>query len=228
MLVLMFCALQASVAQDPFDYVQFSGVVVTGDSLSPLPYTHIIVKSTHRGTISDYYGFFSFVALKGDVIKFSSIGFKDAYYKIPDSLDGHRYSLIQVMQRDTILLNETVVYPWPSQSQFKDAFVNMVIPEDDYDRAMRNLAMAEIRDLAQNMPMDGSMNYRNYMQQTTARLYYAGQLPPNNLLNPFAWSEFIKAWKRGDFKKQRTNETQYYYDGADFIDEPDQNGTSTP
>jgi len=25
---------------------------------------------------------------------------------------------------------------------------------------------------------------------------------PNNLLNPIAWAKFIKAWKRGDFKKK--------------------------
>ena len=51
------------------DLVQFTGVVVTGDSLKPVPYTHIIDRTRNRGTISDYYGYFSFVAQRGDTIE---------------------------------------------------------------------------------------------------------------------------------------------------------------
>ena len=29
------------------------------------------------------------------------------------------------------------------------------------------------------------------------------KLPPQNIFNPFAWAEFIKAWKRGDFKSNQ-------------------------
>ena len=191
--------------------VQFSGVVVTADSLRPLPFSHIIVQGTRRGTVSDYFGFFSFVAEKGDVIVFSSLGFKKAYYRIPDTLSGHRYSLIQVMQKDTILLSETVIYPWPSPAQFKEAFLNLDPPTDDYDRAIRNLTLAELKERGEAMPMDGSMNYRNYINNVSNKLYYAGQLPPNNLLNPIAWSKFIKSWQNGDFSRQKTSETEYYY-----------------
>jgi hypothetical protein len=38
------------------------------------------------------------------------------------------------------------------------------------------------------------------MEEYKSKLYYIGQLPPNNLLNPLAWAEFVKAWKNGDFK----------------------------
>jgi hypothetical protein len=40
------------------------------------------------------------------------------------------------------------------------------------------------------------------MRQASQKLYYSGQIAPQNIFNPFAWSEFIKAWKRGDFKKK--------------------------
>ncbi len=196
--------------EDAGNLVQFSGVVVSADSLRPLAFTHIIIKSSRRGTVSDFFGFFSFVAEKGDIIEFSSVGYKKSFYKIPDSLRGTRYSLIQMMHRDTVWLSETVIYPWPTPDQFKQAFVNTSPPDDDYDRALKNLALAELRERASYMPMDGSMNYRNYIEKTTSRLYYAGQLPPNNLLNPLAWSKFLKAWRNGDFKKQKS-ETEYYY-----------------
>lgn len=182
--------------------VQFSGVVVTGDSLKPVPFTNISVRHKYRGTTADYYGFFSFVALLGDTLDFSSMGFKPAVFIIPDTLTTNRYSLIQLLNHDTVYLSETVIYPWPTPAQFKHAFLNMIIPDDDYERAMKNLSYLEMRERFENMPMDGSMNYRNFIQKQTARLYYAGgQLPPNNLLNPFAWAQFIKAWKEGKFKR---------------------------
>ncbi|MFT3885764.1 MAG: carboxypeptidase-like regulatory domain-containing protein [Flavobacteriales bacterium] len=63
--------------------VQFSGVVVTGDSLEPVPFASIITKGSFRGTISDVYGYFSFVAQPGDTLQFSAVGFKRGEYVIP-------------------------------------------------------------------------------------------------------------------------------------------------
>ncbi|HBG71205.1 MAG: hypothetical protein A2W93_12315 [Bacteroidetes bacterium GWF2_43_63] len=191
--------------------VQFSGVVVSADSLKPLPFTHIIIKNSHRGTMADFFGFFSFVAEKGDIIEFTSVGYKKSFYKIPDSLSGSRYSLIQMMQTDTLLLTETVIYPWPTPDQFKQAFLQTRPPEDDYDRALKNLTLAELKERAAEMPSSGSMNFKNQIDLTTSRLYYAGQLPPNNLLNPLAWSQFIKAWKNGDFKRKDSRDNDYFY-----------------
>lgn len=182
--------------------IQFSGIVVTSDSLKPIPYTNIAIKNTHRGTTADFNGFFSFVALEGEVVIFSAIGFKRIEYKIPDTLSKDRYSLIQALSNDTIMLSETLIHPWPSKEQFKKAFISLRVPDDDYEIAMRNLALEEIKYMIRDYKMDGSMNYRNYIEQQTNKLYYNGQLPPNNLLNPFAWAKFIKAWQNGDFKRK--------------------------
>ncbi|MCH7535779.1 MAG: carboxypeptidase-like regulatory domain-containing protein, partial [Bacteroidetes bacterium] len=181
----------------------FSGVILTSDSLIGIPYAHVLIKGTGRGTISDYNGYFSFVALSGDTIQFSCIGFKDGQYIIPDSLTNNRYSLIQTLEGDTVELNASTVFPWPSKEQFKWAFVNMKIPDDGYEIAMKNLHQEQLREQFENMPMDGSMNYTHFMNAMHSKLYYAGgQLPPNNLLNPFAWAKFIKAWREGVFKKK--------------------------
>lgn len=152
--------------------------------------------------MSDFYGFFSFVAQSKDTIEFSSVGYKKSGFIIPDTLTTNRYSLIQMMTRDTILLQETVIYPWPTKEQFKEAFLNLKIPDDDYDRAMKNLERAEIKERMESIPMDGSGNYKFQMQQYQSRLYYAGQYPSITLLNPIAWAQFIQAWRNGDFKKK--------------------------
>jgi hypothetical protein len=184
------------------DLVQFSGAVVTGDSLHPVAFTHIIDHNTGFGTISDYYGYFSFVARKGDTITFSAIGFKKGKFVIPDTIHNNRYTMFQVMTSDTIYLSETVIYPWPTKEQFKEAFLKLEIPDDDLEIARKNLDRYELYVRAQAMPMDGNMNYRNYIDQTVSKLYYAGQTQPISLLNPFAWAQFIQAWQDGKFKRK--------------------------
>ena len=183
--------------------IQFSGVVVSSDSLKPVPYCNIIDKGTRHGTTSDYFGYFSFVAAKGDIIRFSSVGYKNSEFTIPDTLTSNKYSLIQLMYEDTILLQTAIIYPWPSKEQFAKAFVNTDIPNDDYHRAKANLSRAEMKERMDAIPMDGAMNFQWQQKQYQSKLYYAGQYPPNNLLNPIAWAKFIEAWKKGDFKKKK-------------------------
>ena len=188
--------------QDKGEFVQFSGIVVSEDSLQPVPYCTIIDNQTKRGTTSDYFGYFSFVAKKGDSIIFSSIGYKKNSFSIPDTLTSNKYSLIQIMYSDTIMLKTAVIHPWPSKEQFAKAFVEAEIPNDDYQRAMNNLSRSQLNERMEFTPMDGALNFKWQQQQIQSKLYYAGQYAPNSLLNPFAWAKFIEAWKRGDFKQQ--------------------------
>ena len=205
LLLLGFSLVTAqSNKRKPGDLLQFSGVVVSGDSLQPVPFTAITVKGTYRGTLSDYYGFFSFVAQEGDTIEFSVLGFQKSTYVLPDSLEGSRYSIIQVLNQDTIMLPTTVIYPWPTKEQIYEYFLKAPVPDDDLERARKNLAQETIVDMALTVPMDATMNYRNSMSQYNTRLYNAGQIPMNNLLNPIAWAKFVQAWKKGEFKKKPT------------------------
>lgn len=194
----------AAMSQDSKEgLVQFSGVVVTADSLKPVSFSHIIDKTTGFGTVSDYYGYFSFVAKKNDTIVFSALGFKKSEFIIPDTINDYRYTLFQVMSPDTIFLTETVIYPWPTKDQFKEAFMNLDIPDDDLETARKNLAENELAMRAQELHMDGMANYRHSMDKTISQNYYAGQLQPISILNPFAWAQFIKAWKEGKFKRKK-------------------------
>lgn len=205
-LAMLFAGMTA-LAQDrnklnPQDLIQFSGVVVSADSLQPVPFTNVIIRNARRGTMTDFYGFFSFVAMKGDTIDFQFIGFKTATYVIPDSLDDNHYSMIQVLMRDTIQLKELSIYPWPSKESFNRAFLELEIPNDDMRRAQWNMELATMRELQENLPYDGSMNYKMALQQRQTQLYTAGQFPSITLLNPLAWASFIQAWKDGAFKKK--------------------------
>jgi hypothetical protein len=202
--LLTIITVSSAQTNDNTKLVQFSGVVVTSDSLQPIPFTSLMIKNTYRGTISDYYGFFSFVAKMGDTIEFMALGYKRAYFIIPDTLTDQRCSMIQILKQDTILLKEVVIFPWPTKEQFKEAFIQLHVPDDDLTRAEKNLDQDKLAFIGSTMAMDGSMNFKNYVDQQSTRLYYAGQLPPNNLLNPVAWAKFIQMWQNGAFKKKDT------------------------
>lgn len=203
-ILALFILLSVSVlAQEKDDkLIQFSGVVVSADSLNPVPFATILVKNTSRGTTSDYYGYFSFVAKPNDTLIFSSVGYKKSQFIVFDSLSEDRYSLIQSMEKDTIELDAVNIYPWPTPEQFKDAFLALDVPDDDLEIARKNLSPAVLQEKMASMPMDGSMNFKWQNQQRNSQLYFAGQYRPNNLFNPIAWAKFIQAWKEGQFKRK--------------------------
>lgn len=207
--LLLLCALSMafpalSFAQTPagvpadtsLKIIQFSGLAVDADSLTPLPYVAIIIRNSQRGVYSNLNGYYSIVAQEKDTVDFYALGYHKATFVLPDTFTTDNYTLVQALRIDTILLREAIVYPWPSKDQFKNAFLSADVPADDYERARANLSQAEMVRVAQNVAMDGGGVYNATMQQQTARNYYAGQKPPNNLLNPIAWSRFIQSLQK--------------------------------
>lgn len=182
--------------------IQFSGVVVSADSLQPIPFTNVIIRNARRGTITDFYGFFSFVAMKGDTLDFQFVGFKTNSFIIPDSLVEQHYSIIQVLVRDTINLKEAIVYPWPTKDEFKRAFVELKLSDDDLKRAQRNFELAAMKEIQSQVIYDGGLNYQMAVQQRQTQLYSQGQFRSISLLNPLAWAAFIQSWKDGAYKKK--------------------------
>jgi hypothetical protein len=77
------------------------------------------------------------------------------------------------------------------------------VPDYALTIARQNNNEASRRFLMATMPADGREATARYMRQNAAKLYYSGQVPPMNIFNPAAWSEFIQAWKRGDFRKKQ-------------------------
>lgn len=182
--------------------VQLYGVVMTSDSLVGIPAVSITVKGQNRGTITNDKGVFSIVVLKGDQVTFSSIGYKTIDVNIPTTLQGNQHSIIQLMTTDTIFLPATIIKPRPSKAQFERDFLNTKVPDDEITIARNNNNNATRRLLMTTLPSDGREASNQYLRQSANKLSYAGQVAPMNIFNPFAWNEFIKAWKRGDYKKK--------------------------
>ncbi len=192
-----------ALAQSSSDLVQYSGLLMSSDSLRSLPFAAIYDKKTGRGTYSNEQGFFSFVAQKGDTIVFSYVGFRTKYYVIPLELRDNKFSMIQLLAQDTLNLPITYIKPYPTPEEFKGAFLNLKIPDDDLERARKNLATMNDDQIRMSVPMDGTENANYAMQHYASTYYYKGQLPPQNIFNPLAWGEFFNAWNRGDFKRKK-------------------------
>jgi len=203
--IFLFFAPMTSFAQfEQFkdSVVQLYGVVMTADSLKALQSVSIMVKGQNRGTISNEEGVFSIVVLKGDQVEFTSVGFKPKMIKVPTDLKGNEFSLVQLMVTDTAFLPATIIKQRISREQFERDFINTKVPDDDIEIARANNNMATRRLLMSSLPADGREASSQYLRQQSKKLYYSGQIAPMNIFNPFAWSEFIKAWKRGDYKRK--------------------------
>lgn len=183
--------------------VQLYGIVMTADSLKGLESVSVVIKGQNRGTITNNRGVFSIVVLKGDAILFTSIGYKPKTITIPANLEGNQHSIIQLMVNDTVYLPATIIKARPSRAQFERDFLNAEMPDDYITIARKNNSEATRKLLVASLPTDGRENSSQYLRQTANKAYYTGQAPPMNIFNPFAWAEFIKAWKRGDYKSKK-------------------------
>jgi carboxypeptidase-like protein len=180
--------------------VQIYGVIMTADSLKAIPMVSIVVKGRNQGTYSNDQGVFSLVVLKGDVIEFTSVGYKPIVVTIPDTLSSNQYSVAQLMVQDAQYLPATVIRARPTREQFERDFVNTPVPDDDIEIARQNNDAAKRRMLARSLPQSAGEAASTYLRQSAQRYYYQGQAPPMNIFNPVAWADFIQAWKRGDFR----------------------------
>ena len=195
------CAAQATEKKHT-QLVQLSGVVVDRDSVRGIPYVANVIKRSNDGVIAGSNGYFSFIVIPGDTILFQALGYTTNAYIVPDTLTTDKYSLIHLMVRDTTRLKPFVFYSWPSKEAFRSAFLKLDIPDNDLDRARVNMALAARHARFGSDARSPGINYLQTLQQETDKLYYAGQLPPNNLLNPIAWGKFIQAWKDGSLNIQ--------------------------
>ncbi|UII21117.1 carboxypeptidase-like regulatory domain-containing protein [Fulvivirga ligni] len=180
--------------------VRVSGVVVDADTKEALPYITIQVEGSMYGTSSDNSGYFSVFVHPGDTLTFSSIGYNRSSFVMPFELSSDQYTLMQLMRKETVLLNELVVFPWPSKQNFEKAFL-----DTEPKRGMPDLVREVKRDIAQTVEENTKSEYQ-YDQMRYSRLYeLTGQMPPNNFLNPMRWSNFVRDLKSGKISNSKSD-----------------------
>ncbi len=194
---------QAQPGKEKNPYILFTGLVLTSDSLKPIPFVNI--KSNKRGLIgyTDYAGHFDVVVKKGDSIYFTLVEKIGSSHLVPDTLSGNRYNVVKLMSQDTINIPAIFIRALPLKTLFNHEFVTRDIPDDAYERARKNLETEALKEELKMRPADATSSQSLLAQTRASQLYYYKQAPPQNYLSPVAWMQFFEAWKRGDFKKKK-------------------------
>ncbi|HYW96035.1 MAG TPA: hypothetical protein VE870_10640 [Bacteroidales bacterium] len=190
-----------TVAQAQADtLIQFSGVI-RNLKYEPVPNAHVIDISRRTGTTSNSEGVFSFIVTPSDSILFRSVGYKNTLVIIPDTIETAHYPRDVYMLNDTIHLAEVKIFPWKTYEDFKVAFLNLELPDQDHKNAVKNIELIKAQ-LNMDFEPDADLSYKNAMNQQYEKLYYNGQYPTIPILNPFNWAKFFQALKSGDFKNK--------------------------
>jgi len=181
--------------------IQFSGIVVSTDSAAtPVPFASVYNRNLRLGSVANYQGFFSFAARVGDTIEVTSVGYMKGLTVVPDIPENQSYTAIIFLQKNVTTLPEARVYPWFSKEQFREAFIHLDVPEDDLARAKKNLNMATMAQIGQNI-RDPDLNARRTLDAYSYTYYYMGQYRPQAILSPTAWMQFFQELQSGALKK---------------------------
>lgn len=185
--------------------IQFSGIVYNWEEgkKTPLPYVNVGILRNRRATYSNEQGFFSIAAQTGDTILFQYLAYKNKKFILPLNVQDPSYFSEIILERDTIQLNKTIVYPIPSKEHFKQEFLAMNVHDEMRSIAEKNLDADVLAWLEPGVPSDGRAGVSLYFRQEANNAVYDGQFKPLQIFNPLAWIDFIKALKRGDFKKKK-------------------------
>jgi len=197
---VIFLSAFSVFAQDKKELIQFSGVI-RNLKYEAVEDVHIINIHKRTGTTSNHKGMFSFIVNPTDSILFSAIGYKNTLVVIPKKIEGKHYPRDVYLLNDTIKLTEVKIFPWKSYAEFKVAFINLELPDDDIQRAYKNIALIKAQ-LNMDFEPDANLSYKTAMRQQYQNLYSIGQIPYYSVLNPVSWMKFFEAVKDGDFKNK--------------------------
>ena len=182
--------------------VQFSGIVHNADSVGVIvPYVSIINTSYKKQVnLSNYAGYFSFVAHEQDTIHFSCVGYASITVVIPADVTTKSYTLQVLLKPQIINLPVFHVFPWATTEEFTKDFISMKIADDDLEIAKKNVSRSSIMSLERTLPRDGGE--MNSFQDFHNNVVNSHSIT-NSLLNPFNWGSLIKEISEGD--KSRSN-----------------------
>ena len=183
--------------------IQVSGLVMNADSTYTIPGVHIFDPYRGRGTNTDFKGWFSKAFLAGDSLVISAVGFRNRRVRIPTDI-GDRWTVVFALEEEITQLQDLEVKPFPSEELFKEAILAMSLT-DVQENVLNSFEPEIIQELVRSTPIKGSpaLNYRYMLNQQFMNLQNNAGPRANPLLNPFAWAQFIKSFKRKKKKKKR-------------------------
>lgn len=200
---LLFASVAAFAQKhDDRPLVQFTGVVHNADSTDVIvPYVSITNTSAHNQVyLSNYKGYFSFVAHEQDTLRFTCVGYGQILVIIPPNLPTKSYTLQVNIKPQIINLPTFHVFPWATTDEFKKDFLAIKLADDDLEIARKNISKASMSALFNTLPRDAQEIQSANAQAMHNTILNTHSLTPNPLLNPLAWGSLIKQISDADSK----------------------------
>lgn len=134
-------------------YFPLNGMVVSADSLSPIPNAHILSELSYYGTTSNSDGRFSMLIRNNDTLRISNVGFVTQLLPINyDSINSNNYLIM--MEKDTIMLQEVDVFPYLDNHKVEEIIgripieiPKLVLYEDDININVQNYYYNKTKDI---------------------------------------------------------------------------------
>ncbi|PAW92786.1 hypothetical protein CKK33_04460 [Mucilaginibacter sp. MD40] len=174
--------------------VQFSGIVYNADSTNVIvPYVTITNLSNNKSVvITNYNGYFSFVAHEQDTLQFTAIGYAATMVTMPQNAKNRSYTTKIVLKPQITNLPMVRVFPWATTDEFRKDFVNAKIADDDLEIARKNISRASITAMTNTLPRD-AQEIQAANTQSMHNEILNSHSRTNPLLNPLAWGSLIKS-----------------------------------
>lgn len=184
----------------PERFIQLSGII-TDVSYRPVQGVTVISKKLHRASVSEWTGIYSITTTPGDTVYFRALGFKRYHTIIPDPYEGRHCLVDIVLEIDTIPIAAVTILPWKSYDDFIKDMIKKTPVDPKIENMNENLASIYVAVTNQTgVRISPETGYRYAMEQNFSAMATRNMYPVNNLLNPFAWSKFVKGVKNGLFK----------------------------
>src|ERR1700744_3539129 len=100
--------------------VEVNGIVLAKDSLKPMAAVSIVIRGTKRGTVTNEKGGFGIVALVGQEIDVTNVGYLPQHFLVEAS-DNKAHLIL--LEQDTTYLQSLTILKRPSKEDFTHDFV---------------------------------------------------------------------------------------------------------
>ena len=209
--ILIFLLTFSSVRSQLFEnerYVQVNGMIIDMSN-RPVGGVAVVSKKFKKGILSEKTGIYSITSTPGDTIYFRALGFKRYHTIIPESFKERHCEVDIVLETDTIQINQVNIMPWKNYSEFIKDMTKPKPSNPIIDNMNENIASVYVAiSNPRNVRISPEAGFEYAMEQNFNTMRTRGQTPYNNLLNPIAWTKFIKELKNGLLKNRTYHNPQ--------------------
>jgi hypothetical protein len=171
----LFTRAQNLTVQDSI--VQINGIVLSKDRLKALPSVSVIIQGTKRGMVTNERGGFGVVALLGQTIEFSSVGYKTQTLLVTEKLKNSQQALVEILEPDTTYMASQVINGFPNRAQFDRNFASTKVSLDAQELAMKNLDHKTLTTLSKSVPTTSQEIANSALRKQAYQMGTANQVP---------------------------------------------------